>query len=461
MKNTHPYLLAAFLAVIGVSIFVYKYAGLGLPLTPEESSQTWQLETRIAFRAGMGPIKVSLQFPSLPGRYAVIDQNFVAPGYGLFTQANGANRQSVFATRDALGEQVLYASFTVHRVPRATELIPMEESPPEDVVQLVGAKQLAARTVLDIARSLGYPGPNPMARKLRTGRAGAIGVVFGDSLSYAFSDTAAVTFLQGVGEACQQAGHGLLIVPANGGGTSAVVRDAIVDGFIVYATYEQNPLVVEVQQRNLPLVTVDSSQVDDFPAIRIDDHGGARQAAQHLLALGHRRLAIIVPRLGPQPHEGPVDAARRADITYPVCADRIAGYHAAMAAAGVDPDAAPIEERHTNGEQAGYDAALQLLGRTPRPTGILAMTDRLAIGALRAAAAMGLRVPDDLSVVGFDDIDAAAQAQPPLTTVHQPVAEKGSRAVAALLGAAPPAPLPTRLVMRASTAPPPEDMAHT
>ena len=152
MKNTHPYLLAAFLAVIGVSIFVYKYAGLGLPLTPEESSQTWQLETRIAFRAGMGPIKVSLQFPSLPGRYAVIDQNFVAPGYGLFTQANGANRQSVFATRDALGEQVLYASFTVHRVPRATELIPMEESPPEDVVQLVGAKQLAARTVLDIAR---------------------------------------------------------------------------------------------------------------------------------------------------------------------------------------------------------------------------------------------------------------------------------------------------------------------
>ncbi len=153
MKNTHPYVLAAVLAAIGISIFVYKYVGLGLPLTPEETSQTWQVETRIAFRAGMGPTKVELQYPNNTGRFAIIDQNFVAPGYGLFTQAKGPNRQSVFAIRDALGEQVLYASFVAHLVPRSTEFIPMEESPPEATIRLAGAKLLAGESVLNAARS--------------------------------------------------------------------------------------------------------------------------------------------------------------------------------------------------------------------------------------------------------------------------------------------------------------------
>jgi hypothetical protein len=153
MKNTHPYFLAAVLAVLGISIFVYKYVGLGLPLTPEESSQTWQVETRIAFRAGMGPTKIILQHPNNTGRFAIIDQNFVAPGYGLFTQVEDENRQSVFAIRDALGEQVLYASFVAHLVPRSTEYIAMEEAPPEATIRLVGAKLLAAQSVLDAAKS--------------------------------------------------------------------------------------------------------------------------------------------------------------------------------------------------------------------------------------------------------------------------------------------------------------------
>lgn len=153
MKNTHPYVLAAVLAAIGISIFAYKYVGLGLPLTQEETSQTWQVETRIAFRAGMGPTKIELQYPNNTGRFAIIDQNFVAPGYGLFTQAEGANRQSVFAIRDALGEQVLYASFVAHLVPRSTEFIPMEESPPEATIRLVGAKLLAGESVLNAARA--------------------------------------------------------------------------------------------------------------------------------------------------------------------------------------------------------------------------------------------------------------------------------------------------------------------
>jgi hypothetical protein len=153
MRNTHAYVLAAVLGLIGVSVFVYKYVALGLPLTPEEATKTWQIETRIAFHATMGPAKVTIPFPSDPGRYAVIDQNFVARDYGLFTQMQDSNQFVVFATRDAVGDQTLYANFTVHRAPRASPLIPMRDAPSEPMVQLSGARKLAAEYVLESARA--------------------------------------------------------------------------------------------------------------------------------------------------------------------------------------------------------------------------------------------------------------------------------------------------------------------
>ena len=116
MKNVHAYLLAGCLAAIGASVFVYKFMALGLPLTPDEATRTWQIETRVAFRGAMGPVKITLPFPSQAGRYAVIDQNFIARDYGLFTEVSGDNRRAVFASREATGDQVLYARFTVHRV---------------------------------------------------------------------------------------------------------------------------------------------------------------------------------------------------------------------------------------------------------------------------------------------------------------------------------------------------------
>jgi DNA-binding LacI/PurR family transcriptional regulator len=142
-----------------------------------------------------------------------------------------------------------------------------------------------------------------------------------------------------------------------------------------------------------------------------------------------------------------------------VTAERLAGYLEALAAAGIDPDAVPIEERPTgeNAEAAARAGALALLACRPRPTAILAMSDRLAAGALQAAAQVGLSVPRDLSVVGFDDAPLAAQLVPPLTTVRQPLTEKGRLAAELLFR-----PrerdrwvLPVELVRRGTTAPPP------
>lgn len=307
--------------------------------------------------------------------------------------------------------------------------------------------------IMGIAARLNYPGPNPMARRLRSGRAGAVGVVFGDSLSYAFSDSAAIAFLLGVGQACQGAGQSLLLIPTDATrAAQATITDAIVDGFIVY-TSPNEAVVAQVMARNLPVVSVDRPPIPGCAAVRIADRRGARMAAEHVLALGHKRIAVLIPRLQPEAYSGPVDSQRLQAGSYVVCTDRLAGYLDAIRLAGIDIADVAIEERPTNSEDAGYSAALAVLSRRPQPTAILAMSDRMAIGAMKAADELGLKVPDDLSIVGFDDIAAAMSGRPSLTTVRQPLVEKGLIAVRELLsgGSKSPAPLEVELVVRHST----------
>ncbi len=323
----------------------------------------------------------------------------------------------------------------------------------------------ARERILGIARSLGYSGPNPMARKLRTGRVGALGLVFGDTLPYAFSDDAAILFLHGVGQACEAASCSLLLIPTTDDGVAGTtVSEALVDGFIIY-TVPADDVVTQVLARNLPVVTVDRERIPGVAAVRVDDRGGAQAVARHVLSLGHRELGIIVPRLNrPGEHAGLVDWERRAAIAYAVCADRINGYLEAVEHAGLDPLAVPIDERPHNHEDQGHAAAMHLLCRDPRPTALLVMSDRMALGAARAARDLGLRVPHDVSIVGFDDLPAAATANPPLTTVRQPLVHKGEQAAACLLGDKPNVGLQileTELVIRESTGPAPSEVSRT
>ena len=144
-------------------------------------------------------------------------------------------------------------------------------------------------------------------------------------------------------------------------------------------------------------------------------------------------------------------------ITFTVVRRRLDAATAALAAAGIDPATVPMYEPAHNVPAEGERAATWLLTQSPRPTALLCQSDQLAIGALAAAARSGLRVPGDVSIAGFDDIEAAAETNPPLTTVHQPLRERGRRAgelMLELLGGGRPRQvrLPTELVVRASTA---------
>ena len=184
-----------------------------------------------------------------------------------------------------------------------------------------------------------------------------------------------------------------------------------------------------------------------------DDRGGARSAGEHLVSLGHRNIAVVVEAVGTDLQV----VSRTARASHYVVRERLAGWLEGLG--GIEPLIVnvPVNERHQ-----GVAAGQLLLAAQTRPTAVLALTDELALGVIDAARVLGLRVPDDLSVVGYDDAPAAGAAEVPLTTVRQQQREKGRLAgqlLAEALGGerpASPEPLPTELVVRSSTTRPPD-----
>jgi DNA-binding LacI/PurR family transcriptional regulator len=312
------------------------------------------------------------------------------------------------------------------------------------------------------AKELGYAGPDPVARGLRKGRSGALGVVYADPLSYAFADPAAVMFLEGVSKAAEEAGLGLLLVPVplREKRDPKAVGEAAVDGFVIYCLAQDDPLVDMALERRLPVALVEQPPREGVPSVETDDVAGAREAAQHLLGLGHERLGVVSFELDRDAPGGLADLERQREATYRPSRLRLEGYRAAAEEAGLSWADVPVYEATGNVPEQGRAGAELLLSREPRPTAVLALSDQLALGVFEAAKKMGFSVPEDLSVVGFDDVPEASRTDPPLTTVYQPHVRKGLLAgrllVAQLGGEEPqsPAALPTRLVVRGSTAPP-------
>jgi DNA-binding LacI/PurR family transcriptional regulator len=308
--------------------------------------------------------------------------------------------------------------------------------------------------VLAAAEALGYPGPDPAARRLRTGRAGAVGLIFAERLGYQFTDPAAPAFLRGLAQGLQEAPTGLLLIPDSRRREEAArtVREAAVDGFIIYSTPQNDPRVEAALSRRLPVVTVDQPRGAATPFVGIDDRAAARSAAEHLRELGHERVGVLsfVTTLDP-----------RRSLELDLSVERLEGYREGLGDAW-DPDL--VRTVRPNAPEPAREATRDLLRDANPPTAILAMSDTPALAALEAAAEEGVPVPERLSVVGFDDSPVAVHSVPPLTTVAQPQEEKGRLAAQWLMeeverggrsrNGSPRTILPTLLVVRESTAPP-------
>lgn len=317
--------------------------------------------------------------------------------------------------------------------------------------------------ILETARRLGYPGPNPTARSLRLGNAGAIGVLFTASLSYAFTDPYAVRFLHGLAEAAEQRDTGLLLVPLPLDDDEAAVRavkNAVVDAFCVFCVSgvpDWHLALDVIRSRGLPVVgTEHESDGQDVMSVGIDERAAARSVAAHVTALGHRRIAVVANWVTAERSTGPVAVANPDDLPYYVTRERLRGYRDAFAEAGIDWAEVSVIHAGGNDRADGAAAAAHVLDRAVRPTAILAITDVLALGVMEAASARGLRPGHELSVTGFDDIPEAATAG--LTTVRQSARERGMSAGQLLLDppddpAARVVVLPTELIIRASTGP--------
>lgn len=305
--------------------------------------------------------------------------------------------------------------------------------------------------ILSEAARLGYRGPDPLASTFSRRKANAVGLVFDDPLTFALTDPAEVLFLTGLGAACEEAGVGLVLIPR--GPADDLVHQALVDGFVCHCDLEGDNRVDLAIARGLPVVVVDGPQRDGIGHVGIDDRAAAEMAAQHLVELGHQRIAVIAAPLSADGVNGRADQARQNAARFFVTRQRLAGYRDAIERAGIAWASVIVEEGAPYGRESAYQATVRALDVPDRPTALLVTSDELAFGAYRAVSERGLRIPDDIAVVGFDDAPPAAWADPPLTTVRQPHWDKGYRAAQQLFGTdgLTTVELPTELIVRAST----------
>jgi DNA-binding LacI/PurR family transcriptional regulator len=325
--------------------------------------------------------------------------------------------------------------------------------------------------ILLIAAELGYPGPDPAGRSLRRGRAGTVGVLLTERLPYAFADPGMVSFLHGVAAELADAGHALLLLPTEGNKEHALVRNAIVDGFIVASLARDDPAVADVVARRLPIVTWGNLRLPGVPQVGIDNARAARGAARHLLDLGHRKFSIVSFGSGGAKEGRTLAAATQETLevvdsvevpgTHLAMRLRVAGFLRALTEADIDPGDVTVVDAGANSRSSAVHAGRQLLmAGADRPTAVFAVTDVLALGVLQAAKESWLDVPGDVSVVGFDGIEEAARSLPPLTTVSQGLFDQGRSAARAVLGEVNGTPVKvgrvvSEVVVRASTAAPP------
>lgn len=307
------------------------------------------------------------------------------------------------------------------------------------------------RRVEDVIAQLGYR-PNRVAQSLVWRRPFALGLIIPDIRNPYFPD-----FALGAEDRVRQHGYTLVLGnseydPERESSYLDLVRSQQLAGAIYFLGDEMSPILPQIQravEEGLALVLV-HSPMPSLPTVCADNRQGGRLAAQHILALGHRAIGIVSAL--------PLDEGM---------ADREAGFLDALRDAGMGDDRTAVPSMYGNHQiEGGFQAMTELLDHAPHLTAVFVLNDLMALGVLEAARASGRRVPTDISVIGFDNIPFAALANPPLTTVGQPIRLLGEQAADLLLrviqdgqaavdaSSQPNVLLPNELIVRGSTAAP-------
>jgi LacI family transcriptional regulator len=297
--------------------------------------------------------------------------------------------------------------------------------------------------VLAAIRTLDYR-PSSVARNLSLGRTIVVSVV----LPW-FTHASAVERVRGIVAALSGSSYDIMVFDVESEDRQRRAFELLdrgdrADGMLIVSTLPPDPEVERLRAALMPCVLVDAFHAS-LPSVVVDDMAGGEMATRHLIELGHRRIALI----GDTPPEFRFDWSR----------DRTRGYQRALERAGIQLRPEYVREG-TGSLHVARSIAIELLSLAERPTAIFAASDTQALGALEAARSLGVRVPEDLSVVGFDDVEVARYVG--LTTVRQPLFESGRRGGELLLQALAGRPpiahselLPLELLVRSTTGPAP------
>lgn len=275
----------------------------------------------------------------------------------------------------------------------------------------VNVKEETRQKVQEVISSYNFQ-PNLAARGLASGRTNVIGVVIPAGVSVIFTDPYFPLLLQGISSVCNDRNYSVMLWLAEPEYErrmiSHILHNGLVDGVVVASTLMNDTIIQSLVERKMPFMLIGRHPTLDVNYLDIDNLQAGRKATMHLVRLGYKRIATIT---------GPKDLVAGFD--------RLQGYQKALLDSGH-----PLRpELVTEGgftEEGGYSAMLHLLRY--KPDAVFVASDNMAFGAMRALRESKLRIPDDVAVVGFDDIPAASKTEPPLTTVRQPILQMGSKA---------------------------------
>ncbi len=282
--------------------------------------------------------------------------------------------------------------------------------------------------VLAAAESLQYGGPDPRGRSLRQGRSGIIGVVMEERVLAAFRDPIRIAVLDGIAQETTADGRGLLLL-TDVAESALAMESASMDGVILLGCSTRSGRAIDIQRRRaIPGVALGGPVFPGVLTISLDDDAASEVAARHLAGLGHTNVAIVaLPLDGSDGKRGALTPDRELAGNIQVTLDRLRGVRT------VFPDSGGVVTTGSYVEEGIIAGHALLDDPDHRPTAILAQSDLLAAGVIKAAEELGVNVPGDLSVVGFDGIALDRIVPHDLTTMVQPAAEQGRAAGRAVL----------------------------
>ncbi len=259
--------------------------------------------------------------------------------------------------------------------------------------------------VQQVAKKLNYH-PDSSGRKLASGKSKTLGLILRQSNEQVFADALLPQVLLGIEQAATSQGYLVLLKalePQGSDGYMRLVHENHVDGIVLSGPHQDEAEIIRLHQEGLPVMLMGQLHDSNLPFVDIDAVDGSFQAVRHLIEAGHRRIGLIT----------------NASLEYTSAQQRRLGYLRALKEGGIEPEGALVREGAYT-PASGFMAMQEFLNVSPHPTAVFVASDVVCLGALHAIKLAGLRIPQDIAVVGFDDIPLANYYDPPLTTIHIP-----------------------------------------